>query len=96
MKPSTRERLYHIEREVQRHDRDFETIRQISLNGASVGAVQAVNERVDHVHTRIDRDVLPELKDLRKKRLVKDVLIIAGLVISMIGNIISMYNQYIK
>lgn len=96
VKPSTRERMYHLEKEVQRHDRDFETIRQISLNGATVGAVQAVNERVDHVHIRIDRDILPELNSLRRRRVFKDIIVVTSLIVSLVGNIIGYYIMFVK
>lgn len=96
IKPSTKERLYHIEREVERHDRDFEAIRQIALNGASKGELGYVNDRVDHVHKRITDEVLPEIQSLRNKRLFKDILVITGLVVSIAGNIITLYALFIR
>lgn len=96
VKPSTRERLYHVERELERHEREFSDFRQSNATAASKQEVQFVDSRVDHVHTRIDRDIAPDLKSLLKRRFLKDTLVVTSLVISIIGNIIALYKIFVN
>lgn len=104
VKPSTKERLYNVERDVQDVSRDINRLEatiarydERSANREDLFALEnRMEKKTEHAHLRIDRDVMPEIKSLRSKRVFKDVVLVTSLVVSILVNVIMTYTNYIQ
>lgn len=89
IRPSMRERVAIIEHELK--DAENATA---SLQREMYAQTHLIDKRVDNAHLRIDRDVLPAIKDLRDRRTYRTVLTWLGLLLSLAANIIAVYRYF--
>jgi hypothetical protein len=55
-----------------------------------------LNRRIQSVHSRIDSEVLPDIRDLRRKRIIRDWLVGIGLAASIAYNVVLIVKHLIQ
>jgi hypothetical protein len=92
VRPPVRERLAIAEHRINDLDEDMEAVKELSVRTSeSAASREDLKERVQNVHTRIDRDIVPPLAALQKKRLLRDKIYPVWLTVSLILNIVTLY-----
>lgn len=103
IRPTLKERMYSAERDILEMNRSCEDVKRVAHEAATKDDFHFIDKRVDNVHVRIDRDVLPVFKDisesidkLETRRWIKDIIVVTTLVVSLVGNLLALYKLFIE
>lgn len=58
--------------------------------------VKTIDRRINSIHKRLDRDILPAIEHIRKSEGIKDSLLVLGLVASLLANAIMLWDQFLR
>jgi hypothetical protein len=95
VRPPVKERLAVVEHRVDDLDSLYGNLQELALLAAPKADVQAdvhaldkeMNRRFSNVYKQIDTEIKPEIKDLKRKRVFRDWVLLIGATISIAYNI---------